>query len=335
MHSKAYGLCLTLFERGIKIVTLMDQEIYDLESINASLEKRLKLQLRLDSAHDYSRKLSVRIGAWWQNRREDARKGTRKASKVCPLWLEVVEGEFKPIAERIVVIIRVLEMSAAGMGKRKIASLLNNAKIPAFKGANGWHSSSVRRIIGNRARLGFYQPRLADGTPDGDEKEGYYPCVLDTPELKSLFWRAIARRDARKPTGYTSSAGRTGRGYPNLLKDLVRCQYCDSGLVSPNKGKSGRYLVCSNSQRARCHNSTHHLYAPLESELLDLFSRHTALFDYARILDRGSPQPNEIAATDAAIAERLATLDAMAEGFGPNAVGGPCLVSINPGTTAG
>ena len=146
VHSKAYGLCLTLFERGIKIVTLMDQEIYDLESINASLEKRLKLQLRLDSAHDYSRKLSVRIGAWWQNRREDARKGTRKASKVCPLWLEVVEGEFKPIAERIVVIIRVLEMSAAGMGKRKIASLLNNAKIPAFKGANGWHSSSVRRI---------------------------------------------------------------------------------------------------------------------------------------------------------------------------------------------
>jgi len=51
---------------------------------------------------------------------------------------------------------------------------------------------------------------LADGTPDGPELEGYYPCVLDTPELAALFWRAIAGRDDRKPTGHTNSAGRKG-----------------------------------------------------------------------------------------------------------------------------
>jgi len=30
VHTKAYGLCLLLFEKGIRIATLMDGEVYDL-----------------------------------------------------------------------------------------------------------------------------------------------------------------------------------------------------------------------------------------------------------------------------------------------------------------
>jgi hypothetical protein len=213
-------------------------------------------------------------------------------------------------------------LSAAGNGKRKSTGMLNDKDnpIPAFRGTEGWHPSAVERIIGNRALIGFYQPRNAKDEKIGDEIPDFYPHVLrDRLGDESLFWRAVAGRNARKPTEHTSSAGRRGAGYPNLFKGLIKCAHCGGGLVSPNKGKTGRYLTCSNGQRNRCDNRAHHLYAPLETETLDLFSRHTALFDYDRLLDRGSPQANEIAATEAVIAERQATLDPMATGFGRNA----------------
>jgi DNA invertase Pin-like site-specific DNA recombinase len=162
VHNKAYGLCLALFEKGNKIATLMDGEVYDLEGINGSLEQRLKLQLRLDSAHDYSKKLSVRIYAAWQGRREAMRAGDGKPTKACPEWLTVENGQFveKPSPEgqpgRFAIIEGILRETIAGLGKRAIANRLNQEGIPAFRGKGGWHHSSVERIIKSDAIRGIY-----------------------------------------------------------------------------------------------------------------------------------------------------------------------------------
>src|SRR5947209_4362396 len=45
IHDKAYDVALHLMRAGITIATMMDREVYDLDGINGSLEKRLKLML--------------------------------------------------------------------------------------------------------------------------------------------------------------------------------------------------------------------------------------------------------------------------------------------------
>ena len=135
-HSDAYSLCLTLIRRGITIATMMDGEVYDIDGIDRSLEKRLKLMLRLDAAHEYSVKLSDRISAKWESRREAMRAGKGVATNACPAWLEAIDCKFVERPDRVAVIRRIIDYRLLGLGRHAIAAKLNDRNQPGGRVQN-------------------------------------------------------------------------------------------------------------------------------------------------------------------------------------------------------
>jgi DNA invertase Pin-like site-specific DNA recombinase len=212
VHDQAYDLCLTLMRRGITIATMMDGEVYDLAGINKSLEKRLKLQLRLDAAHEYSAKLSERITASWQGRREAMRAGRGRATNACAGWLKAVDGVFYEIPEHVAVMKQIIEWRHHRLGRHAIATMLNQKAVKTFRGGDGWHPSTVAALVRNTALIGLYQPRKADGSPDGKPDEGHYPRIISDDD----FWRAQWGPDNR------GSRGQTSKGHWNLHEGGVQ-----------------------------------------------------------------------------------------------------------------
>jgi hypothetical protein len=97
--------------------------------------------------------------------------------------------------------------------------------------ASTWHTSTVGRLLKNRAVLGEYQPHAlhpSDETkrlPVGEPVKDYYPAILD--EVTFLRAQATAERRGRFP-------GRRDANMRNWLQGLVKCS-CGHSLVRKNK----------------------------------------------------------------------------------------------------
>ena len=125
------------------------------------------------------------------------------------------------------------------MGKRAIAKLLNDRCIPAFRGRNGWHHSSVQRILQNPAVIGHYQAYTRDIDDEGVrhyEKAGavienHFPVVIEP----DTYWTAQGAIQGRSK----NAAGRHGASNANVLRGLCKCLVCGSGLTYINKGRLG------------------------------------------------------------------------------------------------
>jgi DNA invertase Pin-like site-specific DNA recombinase len=300
VHDQAYDLCLTLMRRGITIATMMDGEVYDIGSINGSLEKRLKLMLRLDAAHEYSAKLSNRINSVWEGRREAMRAGNGSATNACPAWLRAVDGKFVQRADRVAIVKRIIAERHLGLGRQAVSTRLNQDGVKTFRGGDGWHPSTIAALVKNPALIGIYQPRKADGTPDGDPIRGFYPRIISDDD----FWLAQWGPDNKGPRG------RKTKGLANLLSEVCHCGRCGAGLIYLNTGKDA-FLVCGKARRGMCDNRYHRTYAKLETELLSALG----LFDFSRLLDRADPQVERIAAIEAEISAKTATVDRLLEDF--------------------
>jgi DNA invertase Pin-like site-specific DNA recombinase len=296
----------SLIQAGIVIATLMDKQIYSLETIGNDWSKLIISITIMARAHEESATKARRVAAAWEKKRSDAT--TVPLTARCPGWLELIDGKFELIPERVAIVRRVFDECVSGLGKQQIVTRLNREPkpIPAFRGENGWHESSVAKILANEAVLGIFQPhKRVNGkrVPEGDPIPNYYPRIID----EALFWRARAAVEGRQK----GAAGRKGKGYSNLLSGLGVCECCGSGLVYVNKGqgpKGGQYLVCSKGRRRLCVNRTHCPYPPLEDEILRL----VPLIDFDAILP---PKPkagdNGIADLEAEIARKTHRLNGL------------------------
>ena len=262
---KALRQFMALVEAGIIIATLADKQIYSRETIGNDWTKLIFSLTIMARAHEESAMKAQRLAAAWEKKRRDA--PTKPMTARCPEWSKLVDGKFELIPDRVAIIRRIFEECVSGLGKRQIATRLNEEGIPAFRGENGWHGSSVQKILSNEGVLGVFQPhRRANGKriPDGEPIPNYYPPIID----EVLFWRVRASVESRSK----GAAGRKGKGYANLLQGLGMCE-CGASLVYVDKGKSpkgGQYLVCSRAKRGLCSNRTHYPYRPLEDEILRL-----------------------------------------------------------------
>jgi hypothetical protein len=160
-------------------------------------------------------------------------------------------------------------------------------------------------LVKNPALIGIYQPRKADGTPDGDPIEGFYPRIDGITDED--FWRAQWGPDNKGPRG------RKTKGLANLLAEVCHCGQCGAGLIYMNTGK-GAFLTCGKARRGLCDNRYLRTYHTLEAELLSAL----ALFDFSRLLDRADPQVERIAGLEAEIAAKTATVDRLLEDFSGN-----------------
>jgi DNA invertase Pin-like site-specific DNA recombinase len=205
-----------------------------------------------------------------------------------PAWMELGrDGRPRLIPERAAVVKRIFTLAAAGHGYALIVKRLTQEKVPAFcgrvevrddkgspllgrdgrprakaapgqpLGSGRWTRSYVAAILSDRRALGELQPRLRDGTPEGDlvripaavsEKEWLAaragaaerqkrPGRL-TPEHVNLFAHLI--KDARTGSSYNSTLRRDGHRVTghNFQKPPHR-------VLIPHEGTEGRAPIVS------------------------------------------------------------------------------------------
>ncbi|OSJ19741.1 recombinase family protein, partial [Bradyrhizobium canariense] len=261
---KSLALFLQIINSGIVLVTLADERIFRRESMN---EADLFISIGVMSrAHEESRTKSTRISHAWENKRRQAKQ--RKLTAMAPSWLKLNADrtDFYILEDRAEIVRRIFQEAASGVGIFTIARRLNLSRVPPFGRSNGWHTSSVNKILTHRAVLGFFQPhRVINGvrTPAGDPIEAYYPAIV--PE--DLFYAAQAGLEQRRFSG----AGRKGETISNLFGRLAACAYCGSRMHYENKGrgpKGGAYLICEAGFRRHNCKPARWRYSSFEASFL-------------------------------------------------------------------
>ena len=241
-HTRAaLMLCLGLIEHGIRIVQLSPSEmVYDEKSDDMGL---MIMIVELSRGHRESKRKSEMVGSAWEEKKRRARAGeaqksTKRMGDKCqamthmlPGWIEERAGKLRVIPKRGAVVKRIYGMAAAGQGVTSILRKLTDDKVPAFgdgviKGEKSKRAASTTRwsrpyiyaILKDRRAAGEFQPRLRNGTPDGDPIPGYYPAAVTEGEWEAARV-AVAGRRTGGPAG--RRAGRNSPHGVNMFQGLL------------------------------------------------------------------------------------------------------------------
>jgi DNA invertase Pin-like site-specific DNA recombinase len=300
---------IQLLRAGIVIVTLIDGQRYDAETVrqNPSL---LQLSLNLMAlANRESANKSHRLLKTWEKKRQLAASENRPPTRSCPGWLTVAssrqkDGTFYTVDSQKAAAVRsIFEMAAAGRGLNDIARELNDRGIPLLskrkKSGAAWCQSTVRYLAYNDAVLGTYVPHSGTGgknrTKAADAIPSHYPSIVD----RSLVDRARAGIADRRMRG----RGRQGRGVPNLLAGVAKCGACFGSMNFVRGGGRGRpdYLICYNGHRhGPCLARERFHYGRLE---------RTIITNLGRLALSGGGQADRIPELEARIARANAEAD--------------------------
>lgn len=263
---------LDLIRAGIIVVTLSDGQEYSEERLKRDWTPLIVSVVIMARAHEESLIKSQRLTAAWQQKKIIARLEKKPLTPRCPEWLEVRDRKFHTRPERVDIVQRIFKETIEGYGRREIVRRLNIDKIPTFRGGDGWHTSSVAKVIQSRATIGEYQPhsgthKQGNRKPEGDPIKDYYPPIIE----EAVFWRAQAATESRRQ----KSAGRKG-AHAHLLQGLAVCHECGSPMHLLNKGKppkGGKYITCSSNLRgAGCSMSKRWRSEIIEDQLLRTFA---------------------------------------------------------------
>jgi DNA invertase Pin-like site-specific DNA recombinase len=253
----ALNLFLGLITAGIRIVTLMDGErVYEGKDIDfADVGYSLSV---MSSAYGESLKKSKRSRANAAAAQEDARASKTPLGRVMPLWLECVgergAREFRVIEDRAEIVRRIFRMAIDGHGQGLTARKLNDEGLRTFKAGTPWGSTSIRKILFNRAVLGDYQPFSVQGSPDGKRRasgepiKGYFPRIVDD----DTFNMAQKATDDRLVRLVTKPAANC-----NVWNGIAKCILCGEPMHLISKGNPPRgfkYLQCYGKRKGVCEN---------------------------------------------------------------------------------
>jgi DNA invertase Pin-like site-specific DNA recombinase len=282
---QAVNLLFEIINKGIKIVTLEGSGIKEYDS-NAGIMELFVFIGDAHRAYSESKLKSERISAAWSAKRKYVT--TNKITSKGPLWLKMKadKSEFEVIPKRVEIVKQIFKLSGESWGRGRIAKKLNNEKIDSFSGKNnGWHVSSIEKILKSRSVIGYFQPHqlLIDGTgkkirtPIGEEIPNYYPAIISEQEFNKVRYRDVIQTK--------SIVGRQGEQLSNLFTGLVYCGFCGKKMTLVSKGvnlkKGGKYLVCSDAARGMGCLYRAWTY-PIIEELILAFVRDV---DYKKVLN--------------------------------------------------
>lgn len=260
----ALAQLLNLLESGIKVVTLSDKRTYSNDSPDLATELIVSIAVMM-RAHNESSEKGNRVADAWREKRGLARSEKKvPLGAACPYWLKLVNGTYVEIVERVEVVRRIFDMTIAGYGQAVISRRLNEAGVPVFGSTRStkekprnksglWGTSSVQKILHNRALLGEYQPTHLVGRirqNDGDPIQGYYPEII-TPDV---FLQAKAARAQRQTSGSTKQSKNF-----NIWQGIAKCQLCGDAMHLINKGRPPKgytYLQCYSTKKGKCGNGS-------------------------------------------------------------------------------
>ena len=303
---KTLSLFTSILSSGIEIATLADNQHYTEESINDVGQLMFSL-LSMSRAHEESALKASRGKAAWDNKRKLALEEKRPMTRQCPSWLTVSKDmkSFIVNEQRVEVIKQILEYSIAGMGQRKIASLLNETKVEPFTKNGIWNAAYIRALQHNRSLLGEFQPRHK-GEPVGKVIPDYYPAVVS----EDLFYRAQTAAAKRLSP---QSGGRRGPVFSNLFTGMCKCGHC-GGTFRLIKSTDTAYLTCANNyMKAGCECSVRWRYRYTENTILMKLS---STVDWFSSVDTSKDSRQQLEEQVSALQGKLAEKQKVVSRFG-------------------
>ncbi len=269
LHS--LNLMQSLANHGVTIAESASNSVYTAESIRENWLTLLSAFIRAGLAYDESLKKSRRLKAAWEVARE---RGTTKDGKadprICPTWIEVVEGEYAVIEDRAATIRWICEQCAEGKGLNWIARELNADPSSNRWTKGAWTQSNICSLLRRRNVLGEHRSmqKQADGkrVPIG-EWQPRYPAIVSV----ELWHRVQLGLDSRR------TEGGPRRGFSNVLQGFCRCGVCQSRLnlkaeqrTRRQRQSDTRTLICSGYHRGvGCTNNKSVLYRHVLDSVID------------------------------------------------------------------
>ncbi|HEJ5746040.1 TPA: recombinase family protein [Pseudomonas aeruginosa] len=257
----------TILSKGLKLAIISDREQRILEEIDVF--SIITLSIDAARSHSESKNKSDKGLLNWEEKRNLAAAHKIAMTAQAPAWLDTEtfyimdESKGKQIKRRRYVlnpekaetVKLIFELFQNGNGSLKIKNILNDRKIPTFKGAEYWEPSVISKILRNPATHGFYQPQKQrtgkrDLVPAGDPIEDYFPAIVSRETFEQCQ-RITAANSTRR--------GRKGKVFTNLFTGLLRCVDCGGPVHLLNPGidkrakvpKSVNYIVCKKGKFTR------------------------------------------------------------------------------------
>jgi hypothetical protein len=307
---ESLDLVRDLTRAGVSLVESSSGTVYDKQKLNEDWTRIVVILSSAATAHKGSADKSRLGSSAWRRTQTTLRTKDGKADpRMCPAWMEVIDGEFTPIEERADVIRGIFQKSADGYGLRSIAKWAQGERERLGWPKQVWHIRTVTNMLHDRRVIGEYQPmtRLADGgrAPAGEPVQAY-PGVVSL----ELWHQVMAGLDARKGTG--GPRQKTA----NVLSNLCRCTNrapgsnvpCGSRMTLSRQKRGPAQIVCSDFARAGlCTCNANYRYDDILRGVLD------------NLLTLAMPAPvdesaaNSLAVMRAELAAKQQRLDDMAD----------------------
>ena len=285
---------ISILQAGIKIVTLMDGQVYERGRDFTQMIISLTIMSR---GHEESARKSYNSKKNHDANRQDMLAGKPRFQSSCVGWIDQkqiagskdcrfsLNGHAKTVQ-------RIFELADQGIGPLSIARILNETKTPPLKAiGTKWWENTVTRILKNETAIGTLQVHeTVDGklVPMGQPIRNYYPAAV----TEELFWRV----QRNKPKAFKT--GRKGLRYANLFQTITRCLHCGGGLGLVQSTKNDyKYYRCKNRyQNKNCTGpSVLFPYNALEVGILD----HVTDFYLDSQLERASGTANRTVIAEA------------------------------------
>jgi DNA invertase Pin-like site-specific DNA recombinase len=209
-----FTLLAQILSAGIEVVTFADNQWYTFASINEHPHELFGVLGIMTRANDESKTKAGRHKKNWARKRQLA--AEVKLTAMGPSWLRLMPGRkrWKAIQDRVLLVRRIFAMACKGLGRRRIAILLNHKKFQPWGRSKWWTGTYVGRIIRNRAVIGEFQPGIRQGNlqvPIGEPLKGYYPAIVKIDQFQKA--NAIRKRRAPKsPCRYSDAVNNLFKG---------------------------------------------------------------------------------------------------------------------------
>ncbi|CAO4145419.1 hypothetical protein LPLAFNJD_LOCUS1936 [Methylorubrum aminovorans] len=299
---RAQAVLLSLVNSGIVVVSLTDNQVYR-ESRDPS--QFIMSIMSLTRAHEESVVKATRLRQTWERKRQVALE--RPISGRCPAWLKVIDGKFVVDDGRVEVVKEILGHLADGVGRDRIARILNEKGEKPWGHGTQWHGGTVQKLTDNRALIGEFQPHklvyeerngvmVAKRVPVGEPIPDYFPRVVDDKLWMRARSVAVKRRLGKAP----NAGGRQGTYVTNLFGEVAACRVCGKRMNYRDRGpRSFAVLRCSGERAGTCTNDFRFPYQDNENAILSWLIK----------VDFSGKAPGEAAKLDQKLRQAVAKRD--------------------------
>lgn len=247
--TKAIRLLMDIAELGLEIVTLADRRVWNNESMNDIGSFMLSVITLYRGYQESSMKSDRLLKTFAISRDKDKKSSFGSA----PGWLyrKDKDSPWEVDEEKAEVVRKVFELTASGLGSKRIAAIANAEGWPVPKRLNltngRWHGNMPLQLLGMRSVLGEHRHSLKGhearaesgwkGTPIGPIKPNYYPRIVSD----DLYNRAMSAKALRK-----APVKRDNHNF-NIFAGVMYCGHCGAPIHRKIdlKGYSKAQLTCS------------------------------------------------------------------------------------------